>query len=267
MKNTRQNKSVLCASLLLAIASVGCGGGGSLSSTSTSTLTSNVVARSIENGFFARQMGTQASTGTARNQPRRGESDNGTFFDEGYQLYGRISENQVDYFLDQALTQPAGGSTQALTTTQTGYTFNFTLAITAGQFAGLSYTTDWTLSGSSITFASAGQQPGAGSYTISGSVIDERTVIQSTNRDADGVNRFYNVTVEADGSSKVEYNTNQLFSYTLNYAADQSGSGTVTGNSPLLPATLSWNTEGTGTLNFANGSSLNFQNFEFNSLP
>jgi hypothetical protein len=266
MNNTRKKIAIIGSSLLLALAGCG-GGGGSISSGSVSSLTGVTVARSIENGFFARQMGGEASTGAARTQLRGRAESNEPFFDEEYELYGKISENRVDYFLDQALTQPAGGYSKSFVTTATGYVLNFALGITAGPYTGLSYTRDLTLDGSLITFSSTGQRPGAGSFAIVGSVTDGRTVIQSTNRDADGVNRFYNVTVEANGSSKVEYNTNQLFSYTLNYAADQSGSGTVTGNSALLPANLSWNSEGTGTLVFANGTTLNFVNFEFNSLP
>jgi hypothetical protein len=50
----------------------------------------------------------------------------------------------------------------------------------------------------------------------------------------------------------------------LNYNADQSGTGTVTGDdTSVLPATIVWDANGSGTITFKDGSTETFENFQF----
>ncbi|MFM7188350.1 MAG: hypothetical protein ACKO14_11100, partial [Armatimonadota bacterium] len=52
--------------------------------------------------------------------------------------------------------------------------------------------------------------------------------------------------------------------FTLNFNADQSGKGTITGDDKtLLPADIVWDASGTGTITFKDGSTATFDNFQF----
>jgi len=52
----------------------------------------------------------------------------------------------------------------------------------------------------------------------------------------------------------------------LEYRADRSGTGTVTGDDILLPATITWDADGNGSITFADQVKVSFTGFDFNQI-
>jgi hypothetical protein len=76
--------------------------------------------------------------------------------------------------------------------------------------------------------------------------------------------RRYECYYNKDGTSKVMFTDENGLEFTLNYNADQSGSGMVTGSdTTVLPATIVWDELGSGTITFRDGSKETFENFQF----
>lgn len=256
----------ICATGILFL--VGCGGSGdSTISTSPSSLKANVV-KAVAGGFNAKSTG-QSQGGSGKRIARR-EGDPVTY-DSFYELYVKdVSSDalnyRIDYFLDQALTQPAGFQSKTSTVSDGGFTSNGTINITAGSRSG--YTAEITTSyiGTRLEFSFNGTDPKVGSFTATRFFQDGAGEYRTTDTDLQGVKREYIASYAADGTSRVEYDSPTSFRYTLNYAADQSGTGTVTGDNALLPATVQWNSEGTGDITFADGTKVSFENFNFNQI-
>lgn len=249
--------------LALLFTAAGCGGSDSGSGTSgaSSTLTRQ-VARAIETGFMAKSMsagGSRSRSATRNTEPQ---------FDDYLELWYTNLENVTTYTVDQAGTQPAGQTVRATTIDGLKVTTTEETTITAGPQAGFTQSSILVSDSGTTTFTQSGTSPASGPFSIEGEILQSGVVtIRSRFRDDAGADRFYDLTVQPDGSTVVSYNNNQLFSYSLNYNADQSGQGTVSGNSTLLPASLSWNTQGDGVLTFADGTSLSFTGFDFNTIP
>jgi len=74
------------------------------------------------------------------------------------------------------------------------------------------------------------------------------------------------VVYRADGTAQVTFDNQQWHRYTLDFNGDGSGTGTVSGNSDLLPATVAWDRTGTGTVTYKDGSVRNFENFRFDEI-
>lgn len=252
---------ILAISLFLSVA--GCGGSDSGSGTAgaSSTLTRQ-VAKAIETGFMAKSMsagGTRSRSATRNTEPQ---------FDDYLELWYTTLENVTTYTVDQAGTQPAGQTVRSTTIDGTRVTTTEETTITAGPQAGFTQSSVLISDNDNVTFSQTGTSPASGPFSIIGQILASGVVtIRSQYQDEAGASRFYDLVVQPDGSTVVSYNNNQLFSYTLNYNADQSGQGSVTGNSALLPATLSWNAQGDGVLTFADNTSLAFTGFDFNTIP
>lgn len=253
---------ILAVSLFFSVA--GCGGSDSGSGTSgaSSTLTRQ-VAKAIETGFMAKSLsysGTKSRSATRSTEPQ---------FDEFFELWFTTEGTTTLYTVDQAGTQPAGQTVRTTTVTETGVSTSEVTTITAGPRSGYSQSLTVTTNNGNITFVQSGTSTETGPFSITGQISSETDIVtvRSEFQDESGADRFYDITIQPDGAATVSYNNNQLFTYQLNYAADQSGQGTVSGNSPLLPASLTWNTQGDGVLTFADGTSLNFTGFDFNTIP
>jgi len=260
-----KNLAVFATGILML---VGCGGSGDATPTpSPSSLKANVV-KAVAGGFNAKSTG-QSQGGSGKRIARR-EGDP-VSYDSFYELYVKdVSTDalnyRIDYFLDEALTQPAGFQTKTSTVSDGGFTSNGTINITAGSRSGYTAEISTSYISSRLEFSFTGTDPKVGSFTATGFFQDGAGEYRTTDTDLQGVKREYIASYAADGTSRVEYDSPSSFRYTLNYAADQSGTGTVTGNSPLLPATVQWNTEGTGDITFADGTKVSFENFNFNQI-
>lgn len=253
---------ILAVSLFFSVA--GCGGSDSGSGTSgaSSTLTRQ-VAKAIETGFMAKSMsykGTKSRSATRNTEPQ---------FDEFFELWFTNEGTSTLYTVDQAGTQPAGQTVRTSTIVEGTVTNTEVTTITAGPRSGYSQSLTFTISEAEISFSQTGTSTETGPFKITGKIAQATNIVtvRSEFKDEAGADRFYDIIVQANGATTVSYNNNQLFTYQLNYAADQSGQGTVSGNSPLLPASLTWNIQGDGVLTFADGTSLNFTGFDFNTIP
>jgi hypothetical protein len=253
---------ILAVSLFFSVA--GCGGSDSGASTSGASATlTRQVAKAIETGFMAKSMsytGTKSRSATRNTEPQ---------FDEFFELWFTTEGTTTLYTLDQAGTQPAGQTLRTSTIVEGTVTNTEVTTITAGPKSGYSQSLTLSISAGEINFDQSGTSTETGPFKITGKIVESTGIVtvRSEFKDEAGADRFYDITVQADGAATVSYNNNQLFTYQLNYAADQSGQGTVSGNSPLLPASLTWNTQGDGVLTFADGTSLNFTGFDFNTIP
>jgi hypothetical protein len=264
MNRIRIIRRVLAPVTVLTLATIltGCGGSGTPSST---TLLSKKVeiATSIQQGFSARSNVSRTNAARSRSARTVAQTRGGTYFDEFYGLYARPVEAGVDYFVDEALTQAAGTERSTTTTTETnGFAQSSTIEITAGKLKGYKLTYLTAISGSQLTLSISGTDPNTGQFEIEGKFEDGAGDFSSRYTDK-GVLRTYLVSFKPDGTSKVTFNTGSNFIYTLNYAADGSGSGTVTGENSLLPAQIVWNTSGDGEMTFADQSKLEIRNFDF----
>lgn len=160
------------------------------------------------------------------------------------------------YSLDEAGTQPAGSSESTWVTTESGSSGSTKVRITAGPNEGYTldstYTSDDLLGTGSYSSSSfsplygTSQDEGEWKADGSGSYLSRWT--QGT------VFREYQGSWNADGSWTSRSTSSDGYTMTLNGIADGSGTGSITGPDPLLPATAVWNTEGAGTITWADGS-------------
>lgn len=259
MSKVTKLKQAFLGGTLGLLFTTGCGGSGASSAPLSSTAFKESVMSSLEQGFQAKSGASEA--GPSSRQSR--VSDN-VYFDEYYELWAQQGEGVVKYFVDEALTQPAGKQTYSFGTTEGGiFTKSASLEITAGKFKGLTQTIQITVEADSYKFSFAGNNPDTGEYSAVGSYQNGTGQTDVKYKDENGADRTYRVVSNADGTSRVEFNTGLNFVYTLNYAADGSGSGTVTGSNDLLPATITWNSSGDGQVNFADATSVSFTDFNF----
>ncbi len=252
-------KSGLIGGTIALLLLAGCGGSGASSTPLSSSAFKTSVMSSLEQGFQAKS-GTDAA-GSSGRQSRVSEN---VYFDDYYELWAEQGEGVVNYFVDEALSQPAGKQTYSFENSLAGiFKKNSSLEITAGKFKGLTQLLEIEVEAESYKFSYSGNNPDTGEYSAIGSYKNGTGQTDVKYKDENGANRTYRVVSNPDGTSRVEFNTGLNFEYTLNYAADGSGSGTVTGSNDLLPATITWNSSGDGQVTFADSTSVSFTDFNF----
>jgi hypothetical protein len=259
---------------LLAFAISGCGGSGAISGAENKSIRDEVVS-AVKGGFSSQSTGASANSGgrTIRSAlpPSRQASE--LLYDGFYELYFRISGNEdatmlrFDYFVDQEATQPAGFvEKRSINETDS----QALLEITKGKYAGKRQTSSSRYAPPELTFSFEGSeadgsmQTGKGVYVIG---TDEFSgEFNSVTVDQQGVSRSFRVIYATDRTSRVTYDSPSLFQYTLDFRADRSGTGTVTGNNAQLPAAISWDSDGNGSIVFADGVKVEFAGFDFNQI-
>ncbi len=175
-------------------------------------------------------------------------------------------EGGEDFFVDEALTTPAGKLRSSLSVSESGSaTKGQTVEITAGPMKGYTETLSLFADESGLRYNVIGTDPVVGPFTMTGTYNTVTGIITVRNgfRDAQGNTRFYDVVSPGDGSYKVRYNNDLLFNFELSYTVEGAGTGTVTGSSELLPATITWDQKGSGTITFKDGSTQSFTDFSF----
>jgi len=180
--------------------------------------------------------------------PMLGVYDSGVISPEGVK--------QV-YSLDAGGTQPAGELFYA--TEDVGVSQNGTMAITAGRYVGLT--------GNYLQSLVSGGFSGNESYSIPGvattsgefsltlnsvgkTLGNEQFAVALSN----GYTQNEQIALSADFSQVFVTTDANNYSCVFDFAADGSGSGTVKGSDPGLPATARWDVTGTGQVTFADGS-------------
>lgn len=263
----------LAISALAALVLAGCGGSGTSATGTVSNLKSQVIA-AVQGGFSTQNTASsQSSGGRARSsaeKPNRSNTQD-PVFNTAYDLWSVFIFDATgagtDYFVDQALTQPAGTERKNGTADQDGTVRTLaTLDITAGKWAGLSHKITSSYKAPVFTFSFEGKNPDGSKQDGTGTFSDGVGEYNTVDTDPQGVRRSYRATFAADGSSRVTYDSPSLFQYTLEFKADRSGTGTVTGNNILLPATITWDVQGNGSITFADLAKVNFTGFDFNQI-
>lgn len=119
------------------------------------------------------------------------------------------------------------------------------------------------LDSNGLRYEFQGTSPAFGPFSTVGSTVNGVTKIKNGFRDEQGNLRYYDIEYGIDSTTTVRYNNDKLFNLELSYTAEGRGTGTVTGASELLPATLTWDTLGSGTITFKDGSTQSFTNYRF----
>ncbi|MCG9895647.1 MAG: hypothetical protein MH204_09250 [Fimbriimonadaceae bacterium] len=243
----------------LLVVAAGCGGSGATTPSLTAAQLKSEVAESIQQGFSARSSVARSSG------PRAAvRSSEGIQFDEFFGLWARSVEDGIEYFVDEAATQPGGRLT---TTSSAGEDGSFTqqsnLSITEGRLKGYTYTSNLKVAEGRVEIELQGSDPLSGSFQTVGSFEGGNGAFSSNYTDESGLKRVYSVQFSEDGTSRVSFNTGSDFVYTLNFLADGSGTGSVTGADALLPAQIAWNSVGDGLMTFTDGSTLEIKGFDF----
>jgi len=169
------------------------------------------------------------------------------------------------FYVDKAETEPAGSAVYTLDIATA--TLSGTISITAGKYAGLAGTYSATKTGSTISGNESFTLPSGtdvtSQFTVTLSGLSSSGSTTETVTQPGGYSETSTVVRNSDGTMKVTASDTNGYSSTLNFNADSSGTGTVSGPDPGLPATVKWNSVGTGTVTFADGITLSFTNWQF----
>lgn len=171
------------------------------------------------------------------------------------------------FYQDKAETEPAGSAVYTLDVSTE--TLSGTIAITAGKYAGLSGNYSATKNGSAITGNESLTLP-SGTTVVSQFLIALNGASSSgtateTVTQTGGYTETSKVVRNSNGTFEITASDSNGYSSTLDFNADYSGTGTVSGPDPGLPATVVWNSVGTGTVTFSDGITLSFTNWQFST--
>ena len=163
----------------------------------------------------------------------------------------------VSYFLDEALTQPAGQLVLDLGLTTVTETYSFT----AGPLAGASgQLTIVPTSDTAMTLTADGTNPDGSTfhavYTVT--LTDTNAVLTGTvDTTVNGTTTHWTITATATGQ---EFRATTSDGYTLDLRAnaDGSGTGTLTDGTNTVLATFTWDASGNGTITYSDGSAETF---------
>ena len=189
------------------------------------------------------------------------------FFDDDLGLYAYATVGpdfqKEFYFVDQAKTQPAGNYSYMVH--DDTFTLNGPMSVTAGRFSGLTGQYNQVsvfnssnqiigYSGScnySVPNTSAVDSQFTLSIGSSGGVSGTATLGTALQN---GYSQTQKVTYNLDGSFSATSTDTNSIKTSLSFNVDSSGTGSITGSSPGLPATIFWGSSGTGQVKYADGS-------------
>jgi hypothetical protein len=182
------------------------------------------------------------------------------FFDVPLGLYAAVLVDgdavRYRYFLDSARTQPAGSF--MLAANDGAQSQSGTFFITAGRFAGLS--------GTYFDAVQTGGVEGSITFSFPNGTTQVSQFVEETSGGTDsgtatiglaetsGYTQTQRVSYNEGGTISVTSRDSSGYQSTFSFASDLSGTGTVSGSDPGLPAAITWNSQGTGTVKFADGS-------------
>lgn len=254
MKNLIKNL-LLAGGAALAIS--GCGGSGE---SPVAPASRAQIVGALSAGFQTRSLSEKLSTDQL---PGTRTDEAAPEFDEEYKLWARPEPLRRDFFLDQAMTQPAGLERWNLTELWNGYDASWSIQITQGEKSGFEMEADTAVRDGRTTFSASGRDERGRQFRGSGASIDNGFTLDWSLEGPDGNPWRYRVTVLESGVTTLEYSRSRSLRFTLNFNGDGSGNGTISGVSDLLPANVTWNTAGTGKITFADNTEATFENFEF----
>lgn len=263
----------------------GCGGGGTMPLTSggggnnggggngggANRSAKDKIVAAVQTGFSTYKTGK----GSGRKRTTRGEDPTPkVVYDDFYELWARMTPKEnytslIEYFEDEACTKPAGESRYDKVYADNGGEFKASgyTKITAGPKKGTNGTSDVELVYTPdflYTFSFIQDIPGFSSSSIIGRWDTTGGGYKTYAKDNEGNVRRYESTYRNDGTSRLVFTDENGLEFTLDFIADQSGTGTITGkDTTLLPATIVWDASGSGTITFKDGSTEAFEDFQF----
>jgi len=272
MKTNLMHRAVITAVTLTALMIQGCGGSNSGPTPSTGTAptstTRNHVAQHLS--AYGQELAGMTFTpfGPAAQAPAARISS-GPYYSSTLGLWVQLSVSATTFtetfYQDKAETEPAGNATYTLdieTKTLSGK-----ISITKGPYAGLTGAYSQTLTSNGTDGNYSFTLPSGATVTCNFQVtIGSNGAPSGTSTQTVTLTNGYSI------KSTVIYNSNRSFKITatdsngyqgaLNFASDLSGTGTISGPDPGLPATIVWNSVGTGQVTFANGLVVPFTNWQ-----
>jgi len=253
--------SKVCIVSMVMVALIGCGGGGgnaSGGSAPTSKTLSDVASHLFGYGQSI------VSTSFSVHGPKM-QSHGVAFFDSALGLWATVRLGSSDFYEalyeDESTTVPAGDlnyATVDITQSQSG-----SISVTLGRCAGLTGTFNQALQpngyNGNINYSIPNVSSVVSTFTLnlSGSGVLTGT---STNAVAlqSGYTQNEKIVNNADGSLTVTTSDGNSCQSVFNFAADLSGTGKITGSDPGLPAVVSWNSTGVGSVTYADGTAGSF---------
>lgn len=225
-------------------------------------------------GFFFRHFGGSTSGGSTGSGGEGGTSGGTTgttgttggtgsnfYFDEWLGLWVDVAWSEgsstTTFTLDEAKTLPAGHVTSTYTGDFGTYPQTYTneYEFTAGQLAGSHGTYNCTQTSESHgsmayenTYADGSSDSGESSWT------DQVSMFHSRWDGANGTWMEDSGTWNSDNSGAYEFTNYNGWSTSWQYNSDWSGSATFNGPEQLLPATMTWTSEGRYTIVYSDGS-------------
>lgn len=252
------SRAAIAAGSLCALVAAGCGG--SSAPTVDRATVRTRVETSLEEGFSSHEMAF--GTGDSDPSTRFGEP----VYDPYLELWSQFTEDGADYFTDEACTDPAGTLRITFDGDPESGSFSIvsTQTVDKGPRAGTRFESEVGFGENGLTVTGSGTAPETGPFTLSGTwQLDGSGNLVLKSQKPGEEQRTYRIVTRADGTSQVTFDNAQWHKYTLDFNADGSGSGTVTGSSDLLPASVVWNSDGDGTVTYKDGSTRTFDNFRF----
>jgi hypothetical protein len=261
-------RKLLSAVAIVAIVLLaGCGGGGSSPAAPPRPITKENVLSLLVSGIRnSANLRTADAGGDRSPRHARKTRDGGAdekYYDEALGLWVQLKPGLNDqptepsgelYFVDEALTQPAG---HRLTWISEPDTYPISgkeeLIYAAGTFAGERDLYEWTIDeDGSGTSRGEGTDPGVGRFVFQGG-WNEAGLSNFTERfdAADGAWQTFTLHEAADLSYTLAMTSSVGVKFTLNFRPDQSGTGKLEGPADALPATLTWDIDGNATLTWS----------------
>lgn len=229
-------------------------------------------------GFFFRHFGSNTggsgtsggssggtsggSTGTNGTTGTNGGNGSNFYFDQWLGLWVDVewTENSstTTFTIDEEKTQPAGHVTSTYSGNFGTYPQTYTneYEFTAGQLAGSQGTYNSTQTSETHGSMSYQNQYADGSSDSGESSWTDQTSTFESRWEGPGGTPWFedSGTWNADNSGTYTCSTSEGWSSTWTYNSDWSGSATFTGPDPLLPATMTWTSQGRYTVTYADGS-------------
>jgi len=188
------------------------------------------------------------------------------YFDEWLGVWTRttLSENgyATEYFLDEALTQPAGTASGSWSTMNGTTQGTAQVMITEGPSAGYRLLSNYSYDENGAGFYSSEiEHPEYGTSSDTGSFAGDGSGAYRSRWTKGSEYYEYTGSYAADGAWQTQSANSDGFTITMMGNADGSGSGTMIGPEALLPANLVWGADGKGTITWSDGTTTPFDYF------
>ncbi len=255
--------SVLSKDQLAALLGSSVNGMGNLASIPANRSNRSVKVGAVKHGISPKSR--------AASQIHRGDQ---ALFDDAYGLwYVEFSDGNTTgehtwgkhYFVDEQMTQPAGSDVWTSNWDVWPNTDDEVFSLTEGPMAGLRIEEhDRTNEDGTGSSSGLGNIPDVYSYTYTLSWDEgELARIDEKFTNPDGTWTRYQGIPNDDGADDWIISNSSGITFHLHFTWDGSGTGTITGPGPALPATLEWDSDQVGDIHWADGTTTHFEGWNF----